>query len=320
MKSSKKIIANIMTAILIGAIVYGVVKVAGIKDVSDIWNYAKRKSQEIKDYTSPDENGNGITQAIQKGIENAQNKQIQLPTINTTPTPQENKQESTPTEEKKETPKDNNVVYNGPKNGEAYQLKTSLVSKEESLSILGTLKIEEADTSKAYKRTEWKHWSKVDGRNACWNVRQEALYQQAVPNTVKLINKDKKEVSDVSQACAVSSGEWIDPYSGEKFTNPKDLDVDHIIALGYTARHGGNGWDSKKKEEYANDLADVLLVTSARENRSKSDKGPSEYMPPDDKYKCVFAKNYVGIANKYSLTITQKDKDTLQSALNKCGG
>lgn len=165
-----------------------------------------------------------------------------------------------------------------------------------------------------YKRSDWKHWIPY-GKNACWNTREEALSQQAVEDSVVYLDKNKKETTDKSKACYIAKGKWIDVWTGEEYTNPKDLDVDHTFPLGAIAEMGGQKYDKKTKGKIANDL-EHLVVTSAKLNRAKGKKRPEEFMPP--KNKCEYAKIYINIAEKYNLKITQKDKEVLNNALNTC--
>ena len=68
---------------------------------------------------------------------------------------------------------------------------------------------------------------------------------------------------------------------------------------------------------FANDL-DNLLATSAKENRRKGDKGPSNYLPPYKSYHCQYAKTFTTVAYKYDLNIAQQDYEVLEDILNNC--
>lgn len=78
-----------------------------------------------------------------------------------------------------------------------------------------------------YQRKQWKHWSGADGD--CQDTRQEVLIEES-EIAVTFINSDE---------CRVASGRWTDPYSGEVFTDPKDLDVDHMVPLRNALLSGG---------------------------------------------------------------------------------
>lgn len=190
---------------------------------------------------------------------------------------------------------------------EAQQLQ----SKLNSLNV-----VQEYDNNIKYKRTEWKHWINVPG-SSCWTTREEALYLQAVPDSVILLDKNDKETKDKSKACSIKSGKWEDPYTNEVIKDPTKTDVDHTSALAATARAGGQSWDKQKKQDFANDL-DHLIVTSQKANRQKSDKTPSEWMPEDKSSWCDYSKTYINILVKYNLNISQADKDVLNNVLSTC--
>lgn len=150
-----------------------------------------------------------------------------------------------------------------------------------------------------YDRKEWKHWT----GSPC-NTREEVLI------------RDGENVS-TGDRCKITGGKWISPYDNVEFTDASKLDIDHVIPLGYAAKNGGNGWTPAIKEQFANDM-DQLLAVSAKENRSKSDKGPGEYMPPLEAYHCEYATIWIETADTYGLSISTKDRNALDKALNTC--
>lgn len=221
--------------------------------------------------------------------------------------------------------------YRGPIKGEPYVNEAGIVHKNEILLKLENVNIVEKAEDVEYSRAEWKHWSGTEGRS-CWNTREEILHRDAKPGTIVYVDKQMNVTEDYNEACAIgrpveidgklrvdteNSGEWIDPYSGRKITSSSDIDIDHIIPLSYAASHGGQKWDEDLKEQFAND-PDNLLATSAKENRAKGDKGPSEYMPPYSAYHCQYAKSFTYVADKYDLSITKADYETLKKVLQSC--
>ena len=153
-----------------------------------------------------------------------------------------------------------------------------------------------------YDRGQWKHW--VGDR--CNDTRQQVLREQA------------KSFKLDGEGCRVASGEWFDPYTGETFTDPSKLDIDHVYALGAAAKNGGNGWDAARKQEFANDKSHLLAV-SASANRSKSDRNPAEWWPENEAYACDFATKYVDVAAKYELQFSKADVKALEKGLKTCG-
>ena len=192
-------------------------------------------------------------------------------------------------------------------------LASAKMSKADALNELNSIPIVNSYNKAKYKRTEWKHW--ISYETPCWSTREEVLDRQAEKGSVTYLDKDDKETKDKSKACSIKSGVWIDPYSKEKVEDPTKLDIDHTGALSWTAKAGGQEWDKQKKQDYANDF-DHLVATTAKENRTKGDKGPSEWMPESSK--CEYAKVYTHIVKKYKLNLNKADKDTLEKALNSC--
>lgn len=192
-------------------------------------------------------------------------------------------------------------------NKKSSENNNSNIGNEDSADTLATLQtvtLEEPE-DKDYDRADYKHWTTRD--SGC-TTREEAL---------KLQGQDVKTAPD--DDCKVVSGKWFDWYGGElTITNPSELDLDHIVPLSYANSHGAADWGEDKKEEFANDLTTQLVLVSAKENRIKSDSGASEYMPPNESYHCRYASRWVKTVDKYDLSITEKDKEVLEDALQTC--
>lgn len=134
-----------------------------------------------------------------------------------------------------------------------------------------------------------------------------------------------------SNGCTVTYGSWYDPYTGQTLTgNPyrgdgtaNDLDIDHVIPLNYVNSHGGYYWSSSQKRAYGASLAGmnngVYLAVSASENRKKSDKGPSEYYPPNPAYRCTYAQKWRDVARTYSIALSNADYIVVENILETCG-
>jgi len=155
-----------------------------------------------------------------------------------------------------------------------------------------------------YDRTEWKHWTDAD--HDCQDTRQEVLVRQSeVPVTFK----------DLRQ-CSVASGRWTCPYTGQVFTDPSQLDIDHVVGLKEAYDTGGAEWDAARKEAFANDLDDPeLLAVSASANRSKGDRGPEEWMPPWPQGRCPYLKARIRVQLKWGLTVPEAESRAVLGTL-----
>lgn len=185
----------------------------------------------------------------------------------------------------------------------------------ESQNQLGSITVSPAQNIN-YNRDEWKHWVNV---RSCWDVREQVLARDAEAGSLSLLDGSGNPTTDVNAACEIVSGKWIDAYTGTEISNPRDLDIDHMIPLKYAATHGGQSWDAGKKESYANSLEPGhLIAVSASANRSKSDKGPSEWVPSNEAYKCSYASSWISVSSKWGLSTTDADKKALENLLATC--
>lgn len=162
------------------------------------------------------------------------------------------------------------------------------------------------DNSNKYNRKDWKHWS--DSDRDCQDTRAEILIEQS---------KTPVRFSDW-RSCYVTTGTWHDPYSGKTYTDDDDLDIDHIVPLGYAHPRGGKNWSAQKKEQFANDHDNLLAVQNSL-NRQKSAKGPSEWMPLNQSYRCEYLARFDAIVTEYGLTYFSSEKRVIDRMKNACG-
>ncbi|MCI2285898.1 HNH endonuclease family protein [Colwellia sp. MSW7] len=163
-------------------------------------------------------------------------------------------------------------------------------------------------SNKSYNRHNWKHWNEGQNPNDCINTRHETLVRQAVPRTVTM-SRD---------GCFVSTGKWLDDYSGDLYVNPRDLDIDHIVPLNYAYKHGGANWSKSKKELFANDPINLIAV-SASLNREKSAKGPANWLPPNHSYRCQYLARWQQVLIKYpSIVMNSAEQRTVRKMAQAC--
>jgi len=154
-----------------------------------------------------------------------------------------------------------------------------------------------------YRRKDWRHWIDKDGD--CQNTRAEVLISQSEVRVEFATSRD----------CRVVKGAWIGGLTGIILSDASDVDIDHVIPLSYAHRHGGSLWSPSKKEQFANDPLN-LLPTYDIENRRKSDKGPSEYLPSDKNLACAYIKRWKAIGIKYDLNIASDDMFVIRDIIS----
>jgi hypothetical protein len=54
------------------------------------------------------------------------------------------------------------------------------------------------------------------------------------------------------------------------------------------------------------------------ENRSKGDRGPEAWKPPDDSYWCEYAVIWIGVKAEYGLSVNERERAALDEMLGTC--
>jgi len=160
-----------------------------------------------------------------------------------------------------------------------------------------------------YKRELYEHWIDEDGD--CRDTRAEVLLRDSVPGSVKF---------DSDKRCKVKSGKWVDPYTGETFTQPSKLQIDHVVALKNAHDSGGWAWSADRKRGYANFLGSDthLLAVKGIENQRKGAKGPDKYLPPRAAYHCDYVSEWSEIKREWDLTMTNAEEQAIERVLQNC--
>ena len=159
--------------------------------------------------------------------------------------------------------------------------------------------------SSSYQRDEYiSSWVDEDGD--CQNLRHEMLIRHSQLE-VTFTNSDR---------CTVSTGRWLDPYLGKVITMASDLDVDHVIPLAYAHAYGAASWSRTKKQSFAMDEVNLLLVDD-EENQFKGAKGPSEYLPRKE-FQCDYVQIWRLVSTKYKLELPARDRRILSRISTVC--
>ena len=100
-------------------------------------------------------------------------------------------------------------------------------------------------------------------------------------------------------------------------TNPSDLDIDHMVPLKEAWDSGAWNWTAAQRQTFANDLSDprALIAVTAGQNRSKSDRDPSNWIPPQKSYVCTYLSEWVAIKAKWKLSMDQSEFGRIKNLL-----
>ena len=158
-----------------------------------------------------------------------------------------------------------------------------------------------------YDRDLYPTWRDEDGD--CQDARQEVLIAESV---------EPPQMDDAG--CRVISGRWFDPYTDQIFTDPRDLEIDHLVPLAEAHRSGSDQWSVERRLNYANDLfhRDTLIAVSASANRSKGDKDPAQWLPSNQSFHCEYVRKWILIKEVWSLEIDAAEAIAITDLLSRC--
>jgi len=119
--------------------------------------------------------------------------------------------------------------------------------------------------------------------------------------------------------CYPTSGSWFSPFDDATWTDPQDVDIDHLVPLAEAWRTGAAGWTQEQREDYANDLDDPQLIAVTDDvNQEKGDQGPEAWKPPVEGYWCTYSRMWIGVKHKWQLTTSDDEKAALAEMLDGC--
>ena len=170
-------------------------------------------------------------------------------------------------------------------------------------SVLATIRVENEYKS-GYRRSLFVHWSDLDG-NGC-DTREEVLKRDSI---------SKPQVDPYR--CYVVAGDWYSKYDGKTLSDRSDVDIDHVVALKEAWDSGAWAWSMSQREAFANDLTDrrTLIAVTDRVNASKSDKDPSNWMPPLKSYWCTYLGDWISVKARWGLSMDQSEFGRIKNLL-----
>jgi hypothetical protein len=181
--------------------------------------------------------------------------------------------------------------------------KGSASSNPTALSVLATITVQNEYKS-GYVRSLFKHW--VDANSNGCNTREEVLIAESLT---------KAQVD--AYGCKVIEGDWLSPYDNVTHTNPSELDIDHMIPLKEAWDSGAWNWTAAQRQAFANDLSDPrpLIAVTAGQNRSKSDRDPSNWIPPQKSHTCTYLAEWVAVKSHWKLSMDQSEFGRIKNLL-----
>lgn len=156
-----------------------------------------------------------------------------------------------------------------------------------------------------YERSQFGNgWGKVNG---C-SVRDIILYRD-FDNPV------------LDGECIVKSGTLQDPYTGKVVAFTRDdsskVQIDHVVALSDAWQKGAQQLTIEQRKQLANDPLELLAV-DGQANQNKSDGDAATWLPPNKAFRCTYVERQIEVKVKYSLWVTEAEKQAMKTVLIGC--
>ena len=165
----------------------------------------------------------------------------------------------------------------------------------------------EPEVDAVYSRSMYGSWRDDDGD--CINTRHKVLAAESpMPPTYG------------SSGCSVVGGLWFGPFTGLTFTNPSDVDIDHLVALKEAHESGAWAWSTELRREFANDLLNPghLIAVDDGTNQSKGARDPAEWLPPNQDFHCAYVLAWVEVKREWLLSIDPDEEAAIRAVLQTC--
>lgn len=186
-------------------------------------------------------------------------------------------------------------------------MTTTPVAPGDPTAVLAGMRVAPEGARAGYNRDLFPHWVDDNG-NRC-DTREDVL-----------ISESRTTAQVDPYGCKVVAGDWVSLYDGLTFTDPSELDIDHVVALAEAWDSGAAGWDTVRRRAFANDLdhPQALRAVSASSNRSKSDLDPGQWKPTRESAWCEYANDWVTVKKAWNLSADQNEIDDLRVMLRTC--
>ena len=103
----------------------------------------------------------------------------------------------------------------------------------------------------------------------------------------------------------------------ENKTQVSKIQIDHVVALSDAWQKGAQYMDEETRKKIATDPLNLLAVDGAA-NEKKSDGDAATWLPANKKFRCQYVARQVSVKYKYSLWVTQAEKEAIARVLEGC--
>jgi hypothetical protein len=123
--------------------------------------------------------------------------------------------------------------------------------------------------------------------------------------------------------CRVASGSIVEPYTGRAVEfrrgpeSSKELQIDHVVALGDAWQKGAQGLTLQQRQSLANDPLN-LMAADGPANQEKGAGDAATWLPKNKNIRCHYVARQISVKASYGLWITQPEKEAMRRVLDSC--
>lgn len=139
----------------------------------------------------------------------------------------------------------------------------------------------------------------------------------------QILRRDLRDARAGTAGCEVRSGTLQDPYSGKEIPfmsgaeTSAQVQIDHVVALSDAWQKGAQQLSVTTRERLANDPLELLAV-DGKLNQQKGDGDAATWLPPNKAFRCAYVARQIAVKLKYSLWVTQSEKEAMSRVLSSC--
>ena len=106
----------------------------------------------------------------------------------------------------------------------------------------------------------------------------------------------------------------------ETFTDPAELQIDHMVPLREAHISGADRWTADRRRAYFNDLdfEPSLIAVAGWVNGSKGARDPAGWLPPNSSYHCAYVEAWVAVKARWDLEMDLDEMDAVEGVLASC--
>ena len=175
-----------------------------------------------------------------------------------------------------------------------------------ALQVLATIPV--ADEQPAgYDRILFGGYTDVDG-DGCGNDELVLIRDSLAPPTL-------------TPTCDSSSGLWYSPYDGQTWTQPADVEIDHVVSIKEAWDSGASAWTTERRNAMFNDISDsrTLRTVSQTIDATKQTNDPGNWMPPLESDWCRYLADHISIKARWGLSMNPNEYEEItQTITERC--